>query len=107
MVKRIDPTVWRVAPWLLAASLGVGCGGPDRDIHRAFNSRDVGSYVPVGRSLGDDGTLVVHVSASRPENAERIAQHVVRQNYAASADSIRVVVDPMTGDGERRVYRWD
>ena len=49
----------------------------------------------------------MHVAASKPENAEQIAEHIVRQNYATSAHPIRVIVDPMVGNGQRHVYRWD
>lgn len=95
-----------LAPMALAI-VAVGCGEPGRDIHRAFNSRDVGSWISLGREAGTDGSLTVHVGAAQPEHAEDIAYHIVRQNFATSAVPIRVVVDPMVGEGERRVYRWD
>lgn len=101
MVKRL------LAPVTLAAVIGAACGKGSRDIHRAFNSRDVGSWVSLGRAVGPDGSLTVHVGAARPEHAEDVAYHIVRQNFATSAVPIRVIVDPMASEGQRRVYRWD
>ena len=97
----------RIGVCLAAACLASACGGADRDIHRAFNSRDVGPYLALPRAQGADGSLVVHVAAHQPEHAEQIARQIVRQNYAASVDAVRVVIDPASGDGERHVYRWD
>jgi hypothetical protein len=90
---------------VLAAST-IGCSSPERDVHEAVNSRDTGPYISVGRTLAPDGTLLVHVVAERPANAEEISRRIVRQNYAASPPSIRVVVDP-AGAGTRQVFRWD
>jgi hypothetical protein len=95
-----------LAPAVLAAAT-IACGQPGRDMHRAFNSRDVGSWISLGRATGEDGSLTVHVGAAKPENAEEIAYHIVRQNFGTSALPIRVIVDPMVGRGDRRVYRWD
>ena len=94
---------------VLSGSMFVaGCGPLGRNAQDdAYNSRTTGSWLSLGRAQGSDGSLVVHVAASHPEHAERIASKIVRQNYATSATPIRVVVDPMVGDAERRVYRWD
>ena len=97
----------RAAVILALGAAAAGCGGGQRDIHRAFNSRDVGSWISLGRAQGTDGSLAVHVAAARPEHAEDIAYHIVRQNFATSARPIRVIVDPMVGEGQRHVYRWD
>ena len=92
----------------VAASAAGGCGPLGNNVQDdASNSRMTGSWVPLGRAQGSDGALAVHVAASHPEHAEAIAHKIVRQNYATSATPIRVIVDPMVGDGERRVYRWD
>ena len=93
--------------WVVLAVLAAGCGRPGHDIYDDFNSRDIGSYVAVGREQGQDGSLLVHVAASQPQHAEGIAEHIVRQNLSLSPRTIRVVVDPMVGDGERHVYRWN
>ncbi len=97
----------RIAACLVTACLASACSGAERDIHRAFNSRDVGPYLALGRAQGADGSLIVHVAASQPEHAEQIARQIVRQNYSSSTVSLRVVVDPASGEGERTVYRWD
>jgi hypothetical protein len=97
----------RVLAVLLTAAGAMACGDQGHDLHRAFNSRDTGSWVPLGRAESEDGALAVHVAAAHPEYAEEIAYHIVRQNFASSAAPIRVIVDPMVGEGERRVYRWD
>ena len=90
---------------VLVATMAAGCS-PGRDVHDAFNSRDTGPYLPVGRAIGGDGALMVHVAAHRPDHAEEIARHIVRQNYATSPHGLRIVVDP-THDGARHVFRWD
>ncbi|HTV01559.1 MAG TPA: hypothetical protein VMF13_13505, partial [Luteitalea sp.] len=95
----------RLAAVLLATTTAAGCS-PGRDVHDAFNSRDTGPYLPVGRAIGADGSLLVHVVAHRPDHAEEIARHIVRQNYATGASGLRIVVDP-THDGSRQVFRWD
>jgi hypothetical protein len=93
--------------WVVLAVLAAGCGRPGHEIYDDINSREIGSYLPVGREEGHDGSLLVHVAASQPQHAQGIAEHIVRQNLALSPPTIRVVVDPMVGDGERHVYRWD
>ena len=90
---------------VLVASMAAGCS-PGRDVHGGFNSRDTGPYLPIGRAIGDDGALMIHVAAHRPDHAEEIARHIVRQNYATSPHGLRIVVDP-THDGARHVFRWD
>ena len=97
----------RIAVLVLAAACASACGPPGADVYRDHNARDTGDWRSVGRELRPDGSLVVHVSASVPEQAESIAAHIVRQNYATSARPIRIIVDPASGAGERRVYRWD
>lgn len=102
--QRIAATVITLAVGLSAA----GCGPLGRNVQDdASNSRSTGSWIPLGRAQSSDGALVVHVAASHPEHAEVIANKIVRQNYATSAAPIRVIVDPMVGDAERRVYRWN
>ena len=91
---------------VVLAIVTAGCSPFGHVVHEAFNSRDTGPYLALARTLSADGTLLVHVAAHRPEHAEEIARHIVRQNYAASPPSLRVVVDP-TGEGTRRVFRWD
>jgi hypothetical protein len=88
-------------------ALSIACGPNGRDVYDAHNSRDTGPWVSLGRAYGADGSLLVHVAAARPERAEDIARHIVGQNVAASVVPIRVVVDPSSGSGDRRVFRWD
>lgn len=84
----------------------VGCGPPRHDINDAFNTRDTGPYQVLSRQAHDDGTVVIHIVARKPEHAREIAEDIVVQNYAFSPHALRVIVDA-TGDGERHVYRWD
>lgn len=82
------------------------CSSPGHEIYDDFNTRDTGQYVGISRSIGGDGSLLLHVSAEQPEHGQEIAWELVRLSYASSPSSVRVVVDPMHG-GERQVYRWD
>lgn len=111
MVTTRCPSPSRLAVVLtlaVGASPLAGCGPLGRNAQDdAANSRMTGSWVSLGRAQSSDGGLAVHVAASHPEHAEAIADKIVRQNYATSAAPIRVIVDPMVGDAERRVYRWD
>lgn len=105
------PGVPRVAlaAWLAASAVSLtACGPLGRNTQDdAHNSRMTGSWLSLGRAQGADGSLVVHVAASHPEHVEDIAHKIVRQNYATAAVPIRIVIDPMVGEAERRVYRWD
>jgi hypothetical protein len=99
-------TRWRGMMVALLAISTLACGPQGRDVHDAFNSRDTGPYLSLGRVLSPDGALLVHVLADQPEHAEEIARHIVRQNLATSPSSVRIVVDA-SGGGARQAFRWD
>jgi hypothetical protein len=89
----------------LVATATLGCGPLGRDVHDAFNTRETGPYLGMGREWRDDGTLVIRVMARRPQHAQEIARHIVLQNYASST-RLQIIVLP-TGQGRPSAYEWD
>ena len=100
-------TRWRAATLAALCALTTACGSRGGDVFHDVNSVDTGPWLSLGRTLGSDGVLLVHVAAARPAHADGIAQHIVAQMAPLSVAPIRIVVDPASGNGDRRVYRWD
>ena len=88
-------------------AMTIACGPRGGDVFHDLNSVDTGPWLSFSRTQSADGLLVVHVAAARPENADKIARHIVAQMAPLSVAPIRIVVDPASGDGDRHVYRWD